>query len=185
MPVDKLSSPIQNEVPAADTTADDKSTKTIQNAWMPLFENCKEKKTGTLFIATDENKAGQVVLNYGRLVGVAYSGLVNESAIAKLSELARTSELRFSFSSNLQYPLLYVLDEDEGDALLESLGFIAEVEPEATPVIDYPTAEDEENSQENTKPKSERIYRGQRVLEESPVRPKSHSRRYRGQVVSD
>jgi len=188
MPVDHASNAEPHVVADVETNVVDNEAKDTQvldakGTWKPLFAYCEDKRTGTLFIATHENKAGQIVLSLGRLVGVAYSGLVNEQAISKLTDIASTSELRFSFSSDLQYPLIYVLDASESEALLKEMGYVAAPEPQVALMEMDSSSDTEEVLPEAKSRKSERIYRGQKVLEETPSDPKSSHRVYRGRVV--
>ncbi|GAA0694965.1 hypothetical protein GCM10009104_23150 [Marinobacterium maritimum] len=111
-----------------------------------LFELIGQKATGTLFIATVDNHAAQIVLSRGQLLGVAHNGLCNEAA---LSQLAVMAPLRFSFTPDLIYPLMETLLPEQAEPLLLKLGFSAApaiekhrvevVEPAPSPVASSAT----------------------------------------------
>ncbi|GAA0792599.1 hypothetical protein [Marinobacterium sediminicola] len=85
-----------------------------------LFELVDERATGTLFVATADNHSAQIVLSRGQLLGVAHHGMHNETA---LEQLAAMTPLRFSFTPELIYPLTETLLPEQGDRLLNTLGY--------------------------------------------------------------
>jgi len=101
---------------------------------MALFEHCDRKDTGTLFVATDDNRSAQIVLFKGTLQGVACSGECNSTALKALASLTR---LKFSFTPELIYPVPETLLPEQGQALLEVLGYqpgrTVTAAPEPTP----------------------------------------------------
>jgi len=85
-----------------------------------LFSRLDNSATGTLFVATGDNHAAQVVLFKGQLLGVAYCGRVNAAA---LTELSRLPGMRFSFTPELIYPLTETLLPAESRQLLMAMGY--------------------------------------------------------------
>jgi hypothetical protein len=169
--------------------------------WKSLFECCRSAQTGSLFIATKENKAGQIVINEGRLVGIAYAGLTNEEAVRKLEEVG---ELRFSFTPQIQFPLKEVLPKEQAHELLEAMGYSVAQSQERTgvkkdvselaqQVLSEGTFQGSDSNPdqmahadalwETTKAGStERLYRGHKILEDAKPR-KPTERLYRGQRI--
>ncbi|WP_370298284.1 hypothetical protein [Pontibacterium sp.] len=181
----------------------------LYELWKTLFYNCETGNTGTLFIATDQNRSGQIVLHKGRLIGAAYNGEYNLSALMALSYL---QDARFSYSPDLIFPVPETLLPEESALLLEQLGFqdylnepVSTPEPLAPPT-DIPRAEhpdtspstlDATQSAEHTEDVSDTaqtitcIYRGQKVVKsvaptiQAASKSKSSVKIYRGQVVQD
>lgn len=92
----------------------------LYELWKTLFYNCEAGSTGTLFIATDENRSGQIVLHKGRLIGAAYNGEYNLTALMTLTYL---QDARFSYTPDLVFPIPETLLPEESALLLEQLGF--------------------------------------------------------------
>lgn len=143
-----------------------------------LLKLCYEKLTGTLFIASESNRSGQVVINDGSLIGLNYCGLNTQEAFNSLIE---SQNLRCSFTPDLLFPVNEALQPEAALDLLETIGYsekIEEAEPEPAPEA---VAEPPET---NTV-----IYRGQKVerkVEKQTPKPepKKSGLVYRGQVVS-
>jgi len=131
-----------------------------------LFERVRQKASGTLFVATVDNHAAQIVLSRGQLLGVAHNGLCNESA---LNQLAATAPLRFSFTPELIYPLMETLLPEQAEQLLQRLGYseadgeTSTAELEAEPEIE-PQAEPADEPPAAAAGKTLRVYRG-RVIQ--------------------
>lgn len=87
---------------------------------LAVFAHCDRGDTGTLFVATGDNRSAQIVLFKGGLQGIACSGEYNAEA---LSSLAEQSQLKCSFTPELVYPVPETLLPEQGQALLESLGY--------------------------------------------------------------
>jgi len=87
---------------------------------LAVFAHCDRGDTGTLFVATGDNRSAQIVLFKGGLQGIACSGEYNADA---LKSLAEQSQLKCSFTPDLVYPVPETLLPEQGQALLESLGY--------------------------------------------------------------
>lgn len=85
-----------------------------------LFALVDKGASGTVFVATEDNRASQVVLLNGRLQGAACNGLYN---VAAFDVLAAMAELRFSFTPELIYPVVDSLLPVQGERLLQQLGY--------------------------------------------------------------
>lgn len=85
-----------------------------------LFELIGQGATGTLFVATVDNHAAQIVLSRGQLLGIAHNGLSNDAALRHLAAMA---PLRFSFTPELIYPLMETLLPEQAEQLLQNLGY--------------------------------------------------------------
>lgn len=118
-----------------------------------LFSLLNNAATGTLFVATGDNHAAQIVLFRGQLLGVAYSGSVNAAA---LSELARMPGMKFSFTAELIYPLTETLLPAESQQLLLKMGY----EPCEAPPVESRPAPEPEPSPEPAPSGTLRVYRG-------------------------
>ena len=164
--------------------------------WKSLFECCRDAKTGSLFIATKENKAGQVVVKDGILVGIAYAGLCNHEAVEKLESVG---ELRFSFTPGVQFPLKETLTEEASAELLQAMGYEAPaIEPleEASDAVETQQPEEAPASLEVSLDEDhhdalwetakagtvERLYRGHKILKDPEIEHPTE-RFYRGQRV--
>lgn len=177
----------------------------LYGLWKTLFHNCEAGNTGTLFIATDQNRSGQIVVHKGRLIGAAYNGEYNLSALMALSYL---QDARFSYSPDLIFPVPETLLPEESALLLEQLGFQDYLnEPLNKPeLVEQPAEVPPEPSQEaaaSTSPTtlSEEttdtvqtvtcIYRGQKVVKtiapstQMNSKTKGSVKIYRGQVVQN
>lgn len=179
----------------------------LYELWNTLFYNCEAGNTGTLFIATDQNRSGQIVLHKGRLIGAAYNGEYNLSALMALSYLR---DARFSYSPDLIFPVPKTLLPEESALLLEQLGFqdyldepVSKPEPVEVPEIpshdEHPhvsiSTPDATQTDEHTLDASDTaqtitcIYRGQTVVKtvaqatQATSPSKGSVKIYRGQVV--
>jgi hypothetical protein len=85
-----------------------------------LLELCYEKLTGTLFIASESNRSGQVVINNGSLIGLNYCGLNTQEAFNCLIE---SQNLRCSFTPDLLFPVSEALQPEAALDLLETIGY--------------------------------------------------------------
>ncbi len=85
-----------------------------------LFELVEQGASGTLFVATADNHAAQIVLSRGQLLGVAHNGMHHQRALAQLAAMA---PLRFSFTPELIYPLPEALLPEQAEQLLQGLGY--------------------------------------------------------------
>lgn len=187
----------------------------LYELWRTLFYNCEAGNTGTLFIATKENRSGQIVLHKGRLIGAAYNGEYNLTALMTLTYL---QDARFSYTADLIFPIPETLLPEESALLLEQLGFqdylndlanesahieapediLLETGQDNASHIQSQTASSKEIQQaklaKEATDKSQTItymYRGQKVTKAVVMQPhptsKTHSsvKIYRGQVVQD
>ncbi|MBR9829081.1 MAG: hypothetical protein GYB41_10615 [Oceanospirillales bacterium] len=89
-----------------------------------LFALVDKGASGTLFVATEDNHAAQIVLFKGRLQGAACNGCCNVAAFDRLATMA---ELRFAFTPELIYPVADTLLPEQGDQLLQQLGYVLPV----------------------------------------------------------
>ncbi|WP_420554179.1 hypothetical protein [Neptuniibacter marinus] len=141
-----------------------------------LLKVCWEKLTGTVFIASESNRSGQIVINQGALIGLNYCGLSNEEAF---KTLVNSQNLRCSFTPDLLFPIAESLQPEAALHLLKKIGYSEEViEAEPAPI---------EAPDEITDKASTVIYRGQ-VVERKKAKPKIERKKsglvYRGQVIS-
>lgn len=132
----------------------------LKQLYQTIFTYCKESATGTLFLVTAENRSGQVVFHQGALLGLSYGGESNERALIGLLE---QPSLRQSFTDNLIFPLSETLLPEDSIALLEAMGMMASQGYEDIEVIEHPETIVENAAETITKPKTQRIYRGQVV----------------------
>lgn len=92
----------------------------LYSLWLDLFKHCDEGDTGTLFIATTENRSGQLVIHRGHLIGAAYGGKYNFQALSALSVL---DDARYSYTPDLIFPIPETLLPVDAKTLLDQLGF--------------------------------------------------------------
>ena len=92
----------------------------LYSLWLELFEHCHAGDTGTVFIATQENRSGQLVIHRGHLIGAAYGGEYNYQALSALSVL---DNARYSYTADLIFPIPETLLPDDATILLDQLGF--------------------------------------------------------------
>ncbi len=92
----------------------------LYSLWLELFEHCHAGNTGTVFIATKENRSGQLVIHRGHLIGAAYGGEYNFQALSALSLL---DNARYSYTPDLIFPIPETLLPDDATTLLDQLGF--------------------------------------------------------------
>ncbi len=120
-----------------------------------LFTRLDAGTTGTLFVATDDNHAAQIVLFKGQLLGLAYAGTSNADALSALMHL---KTLRFSFTPELVYPLADTLLPDQSQRLLQGIGY----RPQPKQVEAQPQpAPEPEPAEAAPRSKTLRVYRGQ------------------------
>jgi len=141
-----------------------------------LLKVCREKLTGTVFIASESNRSGQIVINQGALIGLNYCGLNNEEAF---NTLVNSQNLRCSFTPDLLFPIAESLQPEAALHLLEKIGYSEEIiETEQAPIEEPDEIAEEVNTV---------IYRGQ-VVERKKDKPKAERKKsglvYRGQVIS-
>ena len=158
----------------------------VSDLWKGVFEHCIKGDTGSYFLASDENKSGQVVVENGRLVTVVYAGAFAQEAVEKLKAL---KSLKFSFSPDLVFPSALKLSEHEAEVLLDSLGFEEAFDSHISNNQQVVAEQDSEVASQASEPEYVEItYRGQKIkrLKETATNTKSSSQRiYRGQVVKD
>ncbi len=126
--------------------------KTLKQA---LFSRLDAQETGTLFVATDDNHAAQIVLFKGQLLGLAYAGMSNADALVALQSLPG---LKFSFTPELVYPLADTLLPEQAQMLMRGIGYQPkQLEPEEEAPVEVAEPEVlEEAPRSNTL----RVYRG-------------------------
>ena len=66
-----------------------------------LFKHCKEGQTGTILIATNNNKSCQISLENGEIVAVTMGRVKGYEAA---SELAKGGIKKASFTQNMKFP---------------------------------------------------------------------------------
>ena len=157
-----------------------------------LFEQCYQRTTGTFFVTTQDNRSAQILVEEGIIKGANYAELTSYEA---LTTLMSQSDLPFSFSQDLAFPIRQPLSDTETNAFLEEFGYMEflnrqkAVEKELAEMADAAKQITEEAN--NT-----RYYRGQAVKGSEPkakqeaptevsAKPKSSPRIYRGQVIRD
>lgn len=124
--------------------------KTLKQA---LFSRLDAQETGTLFVATDDNHAAQIVLFKGQLLGLAYAGLSNADALAALQDLPG---LKFSFTPELVYPLADTLLPEQAQTLMRGIGYQPKQAEADVPV----EAAEPEVLEEAPRSDTLRVYRG-------------------------
>ena len=130
--------------------------------WVQIFELCDESSTGTLFLASDNNKPGQIVVEEGMVTAVSYAGVFGEDALLILSELP---DIRFSYQDKMVYPVIEKVPATDTAALLVALGYVKRtIEKNITYRGQSPDAAEPEQPEAKTKTVT---YRGQTVLVES------------------
>lgn len=85
-----------------------------------LFIHCAKEKSGTLSIATNNNKSCQIIINKGEIIAVTMSRLMGIEAIRELLEIGFT---RASFNQDLELPFKEEARITSSMNLLESLGY--------------------------------------------------------------
>ncbi|MEE9425225.1 MAG: hypothetical protein V3V18_09635 [Methylococcales bacterium] len=159
-----------------------------QELFNAIFKCCLEKTTGTFFVATEDNRSCQIVIEQGIVTSSSFSERRGFHAIIELQKLKTA---RFSFSKNLILPMDDSAKISDSVAVLKQLGFerfvVAEKKNHA---IDLKT---------QRKAKAHRIYRGQpiydtvnhtetqsdRSINNKGSITKKPVRMYRGQIVND
>ncbi len=98
----------------------DKKREANNDLLNSLFKHCLEQATGTLFIATEDNRSCQIVLKQGALTKVSYGQDKDHSALNLLKSL---NTGRYSFSSNLILPMDDAATIENSAEALNFLGF--------------------------------------------------------------
>lgn len=149
-----------------------------------ILDVCHQKKSGTLFLTSSENKICHIVFEEGRIVAMDYGQLRGE-AVAE--QLVKLKILRQDFNSAMTAPLSSRARIDPSVDVFAKLGFrrigeavdtvavppatqrmyrghaIAVVEPEQpsrSALVNKPTEKAQPAMEKNSN-KSKRIYRGQ------------------------
>lgn len=148
------------------------------NVWKALIEKSRSKSTGTFLLATQENRAGKIVIQDGTLVGITYGKKTNMDALEILTQL---DEIRYSFNDNLLFPIRSKLNDRDIGIVMELLGFEqykSQTNPPSSP-----------NIISKKKTQGKQHYRSQTIPEEirlvDPVKNENSSllKVYRGQVI--
>jgi len=150
-----------------------------------LFEAIHSRQCGTYFVVTEENKSAQIVIGNGQLLSAGYAGLLADKA---LLQVLASSEIRFSFSPDLIFPLPQALTEAESEYLLEQLGydgFILATENRIKRQNEAAQVRQNEVDTESKPREPERVYRGQRIYiePETCANAARQQRTYRGQRI--
>ena len=137
--------------------------------------HCAERKTGTVFISTHNNKSSQILIKDGEIVAAKTGRLQGNKAIFELESLGIKA---VSFNEGMQ--LKYTEDAmiKSSDAVFNHFNFEM---PESSSLEEENYFEDLEELVQ----KDVRMYRGQRIEEELAEPVKKKVRMYRGQVVED
>lgn len=154
-----------------------------------LFNYCLKKATGTFFVATEDNKSCQIVIEQGDLTKSAFSQL---KGVAALMEFKKLKSGRFSFTKNLILPLGDSAKINNSDLVLNRLGIEQFKELQELAKGEYEVAKP------NTERKIKSMYRGKPIYEtlsdaylkstqsaDGDITLKKPKRIYRGQVVTD
>lgn len=145
-----------------------------------LLTRCQADASGSFFLATNDNRSAQVVLQEGKLLGVNYLGL---PAVDALEALLAMSGLRHTFQAELLYPLHETLQPGLTESLLQRLKVESE-EAEVTKreSIALERSECVQNDSVETHAKV-LMYRGQKVIKEVSHTSRTGIRIYRGQRI--
>jgi len=123
-------------------TSESNSDATLETC---LFKHCREGRTGTVSIATNNNKSCQIVITKGEIIAVTLARFQGYDAI---EELLKVGFKRASFNQDLQLPFKEAARIDSSHQLLKTLGF------------DFTDASSKQSSK--SKPTSApKMYRGQ------------------------
>ncbi len=161
------------------------SSDNQKDMWFFLSEKLQDQSTGTVFITTEENRSGRIVVKNGKLVGLVYGKETNIDAVEALLAL---TVIRYSFSKGLVFPLRNELEPQEVEDVMQHLPARPVGGPEFIPQS-VPLQEDVEVVSENPLISS-RFYRGQEIKEaQNNTRPlktgkKNAAKMYRGQLIS-
>lgn len=140
----------------------------IENMLSALFNVCLEQSTGTFFVATEDNKSCQIVIERGVLT---MSSFGQDKGLAALIEFKALKTGRFSFSSNLVLPMDESATIQHSPEALEFLGYEKYQQALRTPAVE-PESEVAEPVPEmatRTERRIVRMYRGQPIYEEVEV----------------
>ncbi|NOQ36040.1 MAG: hypothetical protein GQ569_09105 [Methylococcaceae bacterium] len=153
-----------------------------QEIFEALFQLCTEKKTGTFFIATDENISCQIILQIGEIAAAVYNSRI--MGFDALKKIKATNAGRYIFSDGLILPVDETALIEHTQNSLKFLGF-SQIADDSQSIIEV---QDEPKQRDN---EIVCTYRGQKIIKtkvqvqpsaEQKVKPK---RIYRGQVVRD
>lgn len=153
-----------------------------------ILDVCHQKKSGTLFLTSSENKICHIVFEEGRIVAMDYGQLRGEAVAERLVKL---KILRQDFNSAMTAPLSSRARIDPAVDVFAKLGFRRIGEAIETPAVT---------------PATQRMYRGHAIAVAEPEKPsrsvpvnkpiepaqpamgkkpKKSKRIYRGQVIED
>lgn len=150
-----------------------------------ILDVCHQKKSGTLFLTSSENKVCHIVFDEGKIIAMDYGQLRGEEVA---DQLVKLKILRHDFNSAMTAPLTSRARIDASVDVFARLGFrrIGKTIDPHNP----------------TTASAQRVYRGHAILaaepvissrtapaiKEEPVReekPQKSKRIYRGQVIED
>lgn len=141
-----------------------------------------QKKSGTFFIATDDNASARFALDKGQLTHCSFK---RENGQAAVDAFITLTAGRYSFS-DAPFPFR---DKSrvEHETALQTLGIMLPQQP-AFPsrTSEAPTAPTSTPTQDKKPEPKYRMYRGQKILIEEPEQPQAEEapyRMYRGQKI--
>jgi len=153
-----------------------------------ILDVCHQKKSGTLFLTSTENKVCHIVFEEGRIVAMDYGQLRGE-AVAE--QLVKLKILRQDFNSAMTAPLTSRARIDPSVDVFAKLGFRRIGEAVETPTATASTQRmyrghaisvAEPALPSRTAPVNKPIVEAEPVIEE---KRKKSKRIYRGQVIED
>lgn len=150
-----------------------------------ILDVCHQKKTGTLFLTSSENKVCHVVFEEGRIIAMDYGQLRGEEVA---DQLVKLKILRHDFNSAMTAPLTSRARINTSVDVFARLGFRRIGNAIDTP--DPSTASVQRMYRGHAISAAEPIIssRTAPVIKEEPVpeeKPKKSKRTYRGQVIED
>ncbi len=92
---------------------------TSSELWKTLIEKCQAQLTGTIFLVTEENRSGKIIIQQGKLTGISYGGKHNMDAFTMISGF---SNIRHSFTHDHVFPLREKLSVEEAKTVMKELG---------------------------------------------------------------
>lgn len=152
--------------------ANTKSLLSFHELMEQLVALCRRRSTGTLFIASEDNRAVSFVLKEGDIISCSFGHFRGISAVEQIKQLVAGS---CSFSEKIFFSLMEETNLPSTMDILELLGY---------PCPDLAELESLSHSHKV----ASAVYRGAVVKveangESSTVPPKKSLRMYRGQVV--
>lgn len=129
------------------------NNSSLAELYLDIFAKCSSAVSGTWFLASEENRSGQVVIHNGQLLGISYGGEANSKALESLLKL---QTVRHSFTPELIYPVPETLFPEDARDLLEMMGW-----EDSKGTQQHETVEEKAIDVPATK--TVRIYRGQVV----------------------